>query len=104
MQEEKQEILRIIPANLKQLRACMACSMIKVSLTVIRITYHIILVKFFLLFLYLYTYSTILPHITYKLQATDQFEKDGCENCDDFLHMKGNRDAVYDCTSTNFDG
>lgn len=31
MQDEKQEILRIIPANLKQLRACMACSMVKVS-------------------------------------------------------------------------
>ncbi|XP_076032790.1 transcription elongation factor subunit spt4 isoform X2 [Oratosquilla oratoria] len=32
------------------------------------------------------------------------FEMDGCENCDKFLHMKHNRDNVYDCTSANFDG
>ncbi|XP_065339382.1 transcription elongation factor SPT4-A [Cloeon dipterum] len=63
--DDKQEILRTIPANLKQLRACMSCSLIK---------------------------------------SADQFEKDGCDNCDTFLHMKGNKDAVIDCTSTNFDG
>nr|CAD7262580.1 unnamed protein product [Timema shepardi] len=34
----------------------------------------------------------------------DQFEFDGCENCDEFLRMKNNRDNVYDCTSSNFDG
>jgi hypothetical protein len=54
--------------------------------------------------LYFYYFVSILNHFTFNLKATDQFEKDGCENCDDFLHMKGNRDAVYDCTSTNFDG
>ena len=34
----------------------------------------------------------------------EQFETDGCDNCDVFLHMKSNREAVYDCTSGNFDG
>jgi len=38
------------------------------------------------------------------LQTFDQFEMDGCDNCDDFLRMKNNKDNVYDCTSTNFDG
>jgi len=38
------------------------------------------------------------------LQTLDQFEYDGCENCDKFLHMKNNRDNVLDCTSSNFDG
>jgi len=54
-----------IPKDLRQLRACMVCSMIK---------------------------------------TLEMYEQDGCDNCDDFLHMKGNRDNVFDCTSTNFDG
>ena len=37
-------------------------------------------------------------------QSFDQFENDGCENCDVFLNMKNNRENVYDCTSSNFDG
>lgn len=38
------------------------------------------------------------------LQTIDQFEYDGCENCEKYLHMKNNRDAVYDYTSSSFDG
>lgn len=38
------------------------------------------------------------------LQTFDQFEYDGCDNCDEFLRMKNNKDNVYDCTSNNFDG
>ncbi|WAR03635.1 SPT4H-like protein [Mya arenaria] len=34
----------------------------------------------------------------------EQFEMDGCDNCDEYLHMKNSTDAVYDCTSSNFDG
>jgi transcription elongation factor SPT4 len=34
----------------------------------------------------------------------DQFDEEGCDNCDDFLHFKGNRDRVFECTSANFDG
>lgn len=37
-------------------------------------------------------------------QSFDQFEIDGCENCEEFLRVKGNKDQVYDCTSSNFDG
>ena len=33
-----------------------------------------------------------------------QFESDGCDNCENFLHLKRNRDNVYDCTSATFDG
>ncbi|GAB1608172.1 transcription elongation factor SPT4-like [Argonauta hians] len=38
------------------------------------------------------------------VKTFDQFEYEGCDNCDDHLHMKNNRDAVYVCTSSNFDG
>ena len=38
------------------------------------------------------------------LQTIDQFEFDGCENCEEYLHMKNNRDTVYECTSSSFDG
>lgn len=34
----------------------------------------------------------------------EQFEYDGCDNCESFLKMKKNKDRVMDCTSNNFDG
>ena len=34
----------------------------------------------------------------------EQFEYDGCDNCESFLKMKKNKDRVIDCTSNNFDG
>lgn len=37
-------------------------------------------------------------------QTIDQFEYDGCDNCETYLQMKGNREMVYDCTSSSFDG
>nr|XP_023019213.1 transcription elongation factor SPT4 [Leptinotarsa decemlineata] len=57
--------LEAIPKDLRGLRACLVCSLIK---------------------------------------SFDQFENDGCDNCDEFLRMKNNSDNVYDCTSSNFDG
>ena len=42
--------------------------------------------------------------LCYCFQTFEQFEMDGCDNCDEWLHMKNNTDAVYDCTSSNFDG
>ncbi|XP_014674239.1 PREDICTED: transcription elongation factor SPT4-A-like [Priapulus caudatus] len=57
--------LESIPKELRNLRACLLCSMIK---------------------------------------TIDQFEMDGCDNCDQFLGLKSKRDMVYDCTSANFDG
>lgn len=38
------------------------------------------------------------------LQTIDQFEYDGCDNCESYLQMKGNREMVYECTSSSFDG
>ncbi|KAG5871984.1 hypothetical protein JTB14_025736 [Gonioctena quinquepunctata] len=57
--------LESIPKDLRGLRACLVCSLIK---------------------------------------SFDQFENEGCDNCDEFLRMKNNHDNVYDCTSSNFDG
>ncbi|ESO01904.1 hypothetical protein HELRODRAFT_155753 [Helobdella robusta] len=38
------------------------------------------------------------------VKTLEQFEMDGCENCEKYLHMKNNRDHVYDYTSSSFDG
>ena len=38
------------------------------------------------------------------VKTLDQFESDGCDNCETVLHLKRNRDNVYDCTSANFEG
>ncbi|XP_064620492.1 transcription elongation factor SPT4-like [Lineus longissimus] len=57
--------LETIPKELRQLRACLLCSLVK---------------------------------------TIDQFEFDGCDNCEEYMGMKNNRDAVYECTSSNFDG
>ncbi|XP_034240877.1 transcription elongation factor SPT4 [Thrips palmi] len=57
--------LDTIPKDLRHLRACLSCSLIK---------------------------------------NVEQFENDGCENCDEFLHMKSDREKVFVCTSNNFDG
>ncbi|OXB54802.1 hypothetical protein ASZ78_013374 [Callipepla squamata] len=38
------------------------------------------------------------------VKTLEQFEYDGCDNCDAYLQMKGNREMVYDCTSSSFDG
>ncbi|CAJ0572390.1 unnamed protein product, partial [Mesorhabditis spiculigera] len=54
-----------IPRDLRGLRACLLCSMVK---------------------------------------SIDQFEDTGCDNCESYLHMKGDSAKVLDCTSANFDG
>ncbi|KAM3173359.1 hypothetical protein ACTXT7_012650 [Hymenolepis weldensis] len=38
------------------------------------------------------------------VKTLTQFEGGGCENCEDFIHLQGNREAIFDCTSKNFDG
>eukprot|EP00088_Acartia_fossae_P039868 TRINITY_DN41502_c0_g1_i1.p1 TRINITY_DN41502_c0_g1~~TRINITY_DN41502_c0_g1_i1.p1 ORF type:complete len:117 (-),score=17.32 TRINITY_DN41502_c0_g1_i1:2-352(-) len=38
------------------------------------------------------------------VKSFDQFENDGCENCEAVLRLKRNRDNVYLCTSSNFEG
>ena len=42
--------------------------------------------------------------LTISFQTVDQFQQDGCDNCDKFLQMKNNSDRVDECTSQNFDG
>jgi transcription elongation factor SPT4 len=37
-------------------------------------------------------------------QNFDLFKADGCDNCEEFLDMKGSNDRVLDCTTTNFTG
>ncbi|CAF1203097.1 unnamed protein product [Rotaria magnacalcarata] len=54
-----------IPNDLRNLRACLVCSLIK---------------------------------------SAGMFEEDGCDNCEEFLPMKGNSELVYECTSSNFEG
>lgn len=38
------------------------------------------------------------------VQPLTKFSKGGCPNCEDFLEMRGNGDAVADCTSEVFEG
>ncbi|OQV23581.1 putative Transcription elongation factor SPT4 [Hypsibius exemplaris] len=56
---------KAIPNDLRNLRACLLCSLVK---------------------------------------SYDQFLEDGCDNCDEVLPMRGQREAVLDYTSANFDG
>ena len=32
------------------------------------------------------------------IKSADQFDEDGCENCEKFLNLKGDPDKVYECT------
>jgi len=38
------------------------------------------------------------------IQTGSKFNQTGCPNCEEFLEMRGNADAVQDCTSTVFEG
>jgi transcription elongation factor SPT4 len=38
------------------------------------------------------------------VQTYQKFVQQGCPNCDSFLQLAGNSDAVQDCTSQVFDG
>ncbi|XP_053212183.1 transcription elongation factor SPT4-like [Panonychus citri] len=38
------------------------------------------------------------------VKSFEQFEVDGCDNCEFVLGMRGNREMIFDCTSSNFDG
>ena len=39
-----------------------------------------------------------------SLQSLDQFLRDGCDNCEPYLKLKRNREAINECTSQSFDG
>ena len=38
------------------------------------------------------------------VKSFDDFETQGCCNCERILGLRGNRDMIYDCTSSSFDG
>ncbi|KAH7117943.1 Spt4/RpoE2 zinc finger-domain-containing protein [Dendryphion nanum] len=38
------------------------------------------------------------------VRTTQQFQTQGCPNCESFLELRGNLDAVQECTSQVFDG
>lgn len=86
-----------IPKDLRGLRACLVCSLVKVFIRTLCVClcskhnfYCITSINFVCFFLF--------------FQSIDQFEMDGCDNCEEFLRIKNNKDNVYDCTSNNFDG
>jgi transcription elongation factor SPT4 len=39
-----------------------------------------------------------------QVKSWEQFEKFGCTNCEEFLHLKSQKQKVQDCTSASFDG
>lgn len=82
-----------IPRDLKHLRACLLCSMIKVSVSLFNRS------PFINGDVYFNHNYLFIP-----MQSQEQFELDGCDNCEELLGMKNNREMVFDCTSSNFDG
>jgi transcription elongation factor SPT4 len=35
---------------------------------------------------------------------SSKFNREGCPNCEEFLELRGNSDAIQDCTSQVFEG
>ena len=52
----------------------------------------------------LLTLKVTLWFVFSPVQTQEQFVYGGCDNCDKHLKMKGNRELVQECTSSNFDG
>ncbi|KAK0087222.1 hypothetical protein PV325_001464 [Microctonus aethiopoides] len=38
------------------------------------------------------------------IKTFDQFELDGCDNCDEILRLKNSKEHIMEYTSSNFDG
>ncbi|CAG8971926.1 hypothetical protein HYALB_00003261 [Hymenoscyphus albidus] len=38
------------------------------------------------------------------VMTQNRFLKEGCPNCEDFLHIQGSSETLYDCTSQVFEG
>ena len=89
-----------IPRDLRHLRACLLCSLIKVCIhcMIVLINETIVCMDGVVDVLWMCWMCWC------DGQSFDQFEFDGCDNCDEYLGMKNNREMVYDCTSSNFDG
>jgi len=92
--------METVPKDLRGLRACLVCSLVKVCL--LKNKFHSIINSLYVHKVYLYFRNNCICNLA--LQTFEQFEFDGCDNCDEFLRMKNNKDNVFDCTSSNFDG
>lgn len=101
--------LETVPKDLRHLRACLLCSLVKVNLVKTHLT-SMLTVSFPASFVFsifnlpLLNLSRVCVVVFCRLQTIDQFEYDGCDNCESYLQMKGNREMVYECTSSSFDG
>lgn len=42
--------------------------------------------------------------LCHLIKHADQFEKHGCENCEDYIGMRHHGDIVAQCTTSNFSG
>lgn len=74
----------VAPNQQRHLRACMVCSVVQL-------------------------HNVSLPcrvsHLRTELTPTSQkFMRDGCPNCDNVLGLRGNNDAIQECTSQVFEG
>ncbi len=79
-----------VPDELRQLRACLYCSLVKVcylSILGIVVTY------------YMHLFIRFVPF----LQTIAQFDEHGCTNCP-FLELRHNKNRVMECTTSNFEG
>jgi transcription elongation factor SPT4 len=74
------------PAQQRNLRACMVCSIV--------MTQNVLLPTPF----------PSLPPLQRLRLSAQRFLKEGCPNCDEFLHLQGSMDAIIDCTSQVFEG
>lgn len=45
--------------------------------------------------------ACLLCHL---IKNADQFEKNGCENCEQYLALRHHRDMIQQCTTANFNG
>lgn len=42
--------------------------------------------------------------VCHLIKHEDQFEKHGCDNCEQFLALRQNREMIMDCTTKTFSG
>jgi transcription elongation factor SPT4 len=49
------------------------------------------------------TYRHLRSTLT-ELEILQRFFREGCPNCEEFLHLQGSMDAIIDCTSQVFEG
>ena len=38
------------------------------------------------------------------VKTFEAFKTEGCDNCEDYLRLRGNPDRIHECTTTNYSG